>query len=817
MKKKLICLTMSILMLLACVLTGCSSKKTDEEDESTVDNSAKTITMWLIAEEGSTKEAQDKVQAEFRKITKAKFKTDVVLKFCTEDEYYEKLEGTIAASQKAVQDEEDARKALRQYLKLHKGEGDTAELTEKFYTEFPDYAAILKEADKEEETGEVEEETIVVDKIVEIKYPDEKPNQVDIFYLSGFDRYMKYYNAEWLTSLSEELGASSKKLTDYISTSLLKGVEIDGGVYAIPNNVPIGKYTYMFIDRELFDENYHKIGDITNVQDLSVFLNDVKNQNAELGLTPDDPEYIVPLESTFEECIRMLCWYWDMSYVDESVYHTYYDAATGRNYVAKVEYTVESSSSTETTADGKPATVKTTMQTNLVLPNQVYKTNAEGKYVDADGNVLNYSYKYDTERYWLAKITDSDYEYGETDEDAVTIKYNAKNYSEVKSDLGSMYLVDEDGYPVVEDKRVIITKQDDGTLVETKNDENGNVRPTYTYSYNEEANFSILGTMMADPSIRTRGEINLGFDPMFRNENAAYRELYATLKDYEYQNFYGETKEGQSAAVSFVEGDAKIMQDYLAATAAAERGEGDGFEWNGKKYYVVVAEYPEATEEELYGNMYAVYANSPNLSRSMKVLTYLNTNKEMRDLLQYGVKDVHYTLNDDGTVHQLTSETNQYRMDYRKTGNCFILTPHEDQGVDAWTYAKIQNNDSLINPLLGFDFNTAMADSDLSLDIQLIDHIRELNNQALAMIDECTNKEELLALLSDEEEGFPALYTSKAKDKVLNKATNPTYNPEEPNGPDSDTPADPNGSSPYAVYYTWLTTYGYLAGAKPAN
>ena len=53
MKTKLVCLTLSILMLLTCLLTGCNQKKTEEED-STVDNSAKTITMWVMTEEDTT-------------------------------------------------------------------------------------------------------------------------------------------------------------------------------------------------------------------------------------------------------------------------------------------------------------------------------------------------------------------------------------------------------------------------------------------------------------------------------------------------------------------------------------------------------------------------------------------------------------------------------------------------------------------------------------------------------------------------------------------------------------------------------------------
>ena len=280
--------------------------------------------------------------------------------------------------------------------------------------------------------------------------------------------------------------------------------------------------------------------------------------------------------------------------------------------------------------------------------------------------------------------------------------------------------------------------------------------------------------------------------------------MFATLKNYEYEEYYGEVKAGQRAAVSFMKGDSRIKQAY----------EEDGVYVgeDGKEYYVVIAEYPEATEEELYGNMYAVYANSSHLSRAMKVITYLNTNQELRDLLQYGIENQHYERNDDGTVKLLSNEKfGIYRMDLEKTGNCFIATPTEELGADAWTYAKMQNNDSLINPLLGFDFNKATADSDYSLDVALIDHIKELNAEALALINECTNKEDLMSLMSDTSDGLIRKHSASAGNVKLNKATNSAYDPEAPLGPDvADQTPDTSGSSPYTVYQTWLTTYGYL-------
>ena len=779
MNKRLVCLTLSILMLLTCVFASCTGgKTTTDETESTVDNSAKTITMWVVTDEETTDEAKEAVNEAFTKITKAKFKTNVVIQYCTEAEYYEKLEGAIEAAQYEIELEAKCAKELRQYLKAHKGEGkDNATLTAEFYAARPEYQKFQKvEADEDEEAVETEEETEINEfGIAEIKYPDVKENQVDIFYLSGYDKYMEYYEKEYLSSLSEELSTSSKKLNTYISSSLLNGVQIEGGVYAIPNNVPIGEYTYMMIDKALFDTYYQKIDKVGSVLDLETFLNDVKNYNAEMGKTAADEGYVVPLASTYEECMKMLCWYWDLSYNDQSVYKTYYDEETGRNYVLQHEYEV----TIETTdANGETSTKKENRVAALVEADILYKTNEAGQYVDAQGNVLNYRYEVDATSGWLYNEKKDKYDYS-------------------VSGAGALYLVDENGDTVTpeNDKRVTIEG-------ETKTDADGNVRPTYYYAYDNDAEFSILGAMMKDAAKRTRGQINLGFNALFTSTE--YHQLFGALKNYEYQEYYGEVQDGQRAAVSFMKGDSRIKLDY------EENGVYVGED--GREYYVVIAEYPEATEEELYGNMFAVYANSNHLARAMKVITYLNTNQELRDLFQYGIQGKHYELNDDGTVKLLNNEKfGIYRMDLEKTGNCFIATPTEELGADAWTYAKMQNNDSLINPLLGFDFNLMTADSDYSLDVALIDEIKRLNAETLVLINECTNKEDLMSLMSDTTDGLIRKHSASAGNAKLNKATNPTYDPEAPLGPEvADQTPDASGSSPYAVYQTWLTTYGYL-------
>lgn len=843
MKKKLVCLTLSILMLLSCMLTGCSTSTDDEngEDEA-VDNSAKTITMWLMSpniedivddvlgarKEGDTStdeeryaqaralvaQGQERVGEQFTEITKSLYKTNVVLKFCEEDEYYEKLEASIAALVNAEKLKEEADKALRVYLAANSGSGlSRAELTEKFYEENPQYSEYQDADEDDEDESETEEETIVDDYgIASIKYPDAKANQVDIFYLGGRSQYYRYYENEWLASLDEELSGSSNKLHQYVSPSLLQGVRIDGATYGIPNNVAVGEYTYMFIDKEIYDGTYNSgVDQVSTVLDLSVFLNDVKNIYG---------DSVVPLASTFEDCLRMLVWFWELDYVDASVYETRYNADNGRNYVVvdKNKY------------DGQ----KSDTYAPIPMGGVIYKTNDDGKYVDKDGNVLNYTYAFDSEGGYLRSAD----RYNTSDETLKTV---------------SMYLVDEEGNAITSenDKRVVLydstveaTVDGDKTSLSILNylgeevvltlpsdqvefsdpedgltivDSNGNPKPTYHYTYNTECNFSILGQTMLKADERSRGEIALNFNSLFTK--SAFLSAYETLKSYQYNDLFGTPTEGQYAAVSFVKGDSQIKQEAEREDKANGKEKGV-YTMDGRDYYVIVAENPVASEKELYGNMFCVYSESNYVNRSMEVITRINTNQELRNLIQYGILGEHYELNADGTVHPLTGsqEYGAYRMDIEKTGNCFMATPHEDDGPDAWTYAKIQNNDALINPLLGFDFTTELQESENTLDVGLIRTIKRLSQEALEGIEACESLDDLKELLEVGDDSYKAKYIASSKlltsaeKSALSKALNSNYDPSMPlgaDGGDEQTP-DLNGESPFTVYYKWMVNTGCL-------
>ena len=289
MKKRLFCLALCLVMLAATVLTGCSSKSIDEvKSDFTHEASAKaiTLTMWLVSEKEVDSETASRITKAVNNITESKFTTRMQLYFLTDDEYRTVVTETIRKR-------EDAKSI------------------------FADNSVKEEETTAAGESGTVVNET-ETDKFgrITIKYPDLNPNQVDIIYINGEDMFREYAANGWLKRLDEELSASSKKIKEYVSQTLLSAAQIKGvsdgsevnGTFAIPNNATIGKYTYMLLDKDLMQQtNFSGIydkGEIDGFFNQSIFsyLDIVRKS---------DPD-VIPVDATYDQMVDLLAHYWSI-------------------------------------------------------------------------------------------------------------------------------------------------------------------------------------------------------------------------------------------------------------------------------------------------------------------------------------------------------------------------------------------------------------------------------------------------------------------------------------------------------------------------
>lgn len=119
------------------------------------------------------------------------------------------------------------------------------------------------------------------------------------------------------------------------------------------------------------------------------------------------------------------------------------------------------------------------------------------------------------------------------------------------------------------------------------------------------------------------------------------------------------------------------------------------------EYYIYVYETPTAQTEDIYDSMFAVSAYTKSVSRSMEILTLLNTSTELRTILQYGVEDVHWQIDPDNEdVIEILSK--DYQMRLEDTGNTYMTYPAEGVSMEYWEYCKTQNLDSKASPYIGF-------------------------------------------------------------------------------------------------------------------
>ncbi|MGO4540709.1 ABC transporter substrate-binding protein [Paenibacillus sp. 2TAB19] len=140
--------------------------------------------------------------------------------------------------------------------------------------------------------------------------------------------------------------------------------------------------------------------------------------------------------------------------------------------------------------------------------------------------------------------------------------------------------------------------------------------------------------------------------------------------------------------------------------------------WSKDRGYKVVSNpvTPSVvTTESVRGGIMAVNANTKHPIESMKFLNLLNTDPEIRNLFNYGIEGVHYTLNDQGQTtpipgkdshgNPIPDEPASYAGVQYTQGNWFILrtmggdTP---EPLDKWELFREYNAESIKSAVLGF-------------------------------------------------------------------------------------------------------------------
>ncbi len=230
-----------------------------------------------------------------------------------------------------------------------------------------------------------------------------------------------------------------------------------------------------------------------------------------------------------------------------------------------------------------------------------------------------------------------------------------------------------------------------------------------------------------------------------------------------------ELKDGEKFAVGFIKGNEGDIEKYR------------------EEYDIVITEYPRLTQSELFAGMFGVSEHSKNtVTRCMEIITHLNTQSDLRNILQYGVENVHYTIDDKTGI--LTRLNNDYMMDVKKTGNIFVA--HAEEGVDPATvkYAIAQNRDAVIYPGISFTGNSTN-----NVFAEYVEKANELSEKYEDKLNACKTVAEIQAVITE-------YAADEEADKLFMK-----WNALEP--------SDEN-YSPYAAYYNWALEMGYIVAEE---
>lgn len=188
-------------------------------------------------------------------------------------------------------------------------------------------------------------------------------------------------------------------------------------------------------------------------------------------------------------------------------------------------------------------------------------------------------------------------------------------------------------------------------------------------------------------------------------DNKALLEFLSIIARYNALGYLGgDTVEDESAryAVRIESGNTDEIGKRLANT---------GYEYEYSLY-----SNPIATNENTIDNIFCVskYVVSNELTDVMEIVTAINTDEQLMNILTYGVENEHYILTDDGQVDRLNED---YMIDPNNAGNCFITYTLKDENPDKWKNAIQQNQDAAVSLSLGYTIGLTGFDYKEKVDV----------------------------------------------------------------------------------------------------
>ena len=183
---------------------------------------------------------------------------------------------------------------------------------------------------------------------------------------------------------------------------------------------------------------------------------------------------------------------------------------------------------------------------------------------------------------------------------------------------------------------------------------------------------------------------------------------------------------------------------------------------DGEVNEIIVLSAKAKPADQIVSSMFAVsaFSDANTFNRAMEVVTYLNTNEEFRNLIQYGIEGTNYAL--DEVTDEVIKLTSDYNMDLAKTGNMFIAYPDADMPANIWEMAKKQNLATVpyAEDIFGGFTVPADVEGETPVDFESAKALAKASAEVKAKLDACKTYEEYEAVVVSVAETYADVITS---------------------------------------------------------
>ncbi len=201
---------------------------------------------------------------------------------------------------------------------------------------------------------------------------------------------------------------------------------------------------------------------------------------------------------------------------------------------------------------------------------------------------------------------------------------------------------------------------------------------SFDFYNNDMDNFPAYGTKNIEATATNSNELEFTFDiGSGMNSGVAYLH-FKKMSKYRASGFFG-AEGADPKTTDFAVG---IFQGTLDEIKAQLGDKSD-------KYSYYTYTYPKVTTKDAFGSTFVVSTSCKYPSRAVQLISGFCTNEDLRNLITFGVENVHYEVNLDGET--ITKLTNDYNIAFERFGNSLIGYVPQELGAN-YQQNSIQRN-----------------------------------------------------------------------------------------------------------------------------